>query len=135
MNTPSHDWHHLVHFGLRGHAAHARSLRIERLLQRWGWLIPSVLLILGLFASWPAHAEPGNAPDTKGHFVLVVGGSAKTPIGYGYGISLQNFTRIQPFIIVGFQSFKLCVGAGKELQARLNTDGYTLDFACVATGR
>ena len=87
----------------------------------------------------PAHAEPGNAADVKGKFILVVGGTGTGFIPYGtppFNDGKGDIQyRIQPFTIPGFTSFKLCVGAGRELQARLNSDGYILDFACVATGR
>jgi hypothetical protein len=89
-----------------------------------------------LLCSTCVWAEPGNAPDVRGRFVLVVGGTAtgKFPGGsWGYKYDIEY--RIAPVVIGVFDSFKLCTGAGRELQARLNTDGYVLDFACVAEGR
>lgn len=91
------------------------------------------LVILGCMAyCHGAHAEPTNAPDTKGHFVLVIGGTAtwNKP-----GNSSLAIYRIQPFIVPGFLSFHQCRSAGMELQARLNSDGYTLDFSCIATSK
>lgn len=94
--------------------------------------LPLLLLVL----TAPVQAEPGNAPDTKGRFVLVVAGTATDTIfSDGWTVAHNEQHRIQPFTIPGFTSFYACRGAGLELQARLNTDGYTLDFACIATGR
>lgn len=95
-----------------------------------------ICLALGLTGAIQANSEPSNAPDTRGRFVLVLGGTAtgklpSGPMGFPFGMEY----RIPPAVIGVFDSFKLCVGAGKELQARFNTDGYTLDFACVAEGR
>jgi hypothetical protein len=132
MNAPYHNWHNLRHYGLRGHAEHAREMRQRRFMVRAGWLLMIALALAS--ASRCAHAyEPGNAPDVRGHFVLVVGGTSILD-GYAQGSPVQRHW-LQPFIIPGFTSFKLCVGAGKELQARLNSDGYTLDFSCIATGK
>ena len=88
------------------------------------------------------HAEPRNAPDVKGKFTLIVAGtkySDYTP-GVCSPATCDHWfhgrqDRIEPFQIPGFDSFYRCRAAGMELQARFNTDGYTLDFVCALTGK
>lgn len=101
-------------------------------------LMPSLLLglLLGVIASWPAGAEPTNAPDVRGKFVLVVGGWGKFPaFASGTDILVPQGEaprwNLQPFTLGPFVSFKFCTSAGQQIQARLNSDGYTLDFVCV----
>lgn len=105
-------------------------------MRGWAWwekAVIALVVVLLLIAAHAARAEPGNAPDVKGRFTLVGAGSMHACNNCGYSKDLLvNFA---PFVVPGFLSFKLCVAAGRELQARLGTDGYVLDFACVATGR
>lgn len=134
MNIYPHDLHRLQHYGLRGHAKHARELRQRRWAPRAGALIIMGFFLMG--ASRCAHAyEPSNAADVKGKFTLMVAGSVKQPIGYGYGIRDDLLSRLQLTMIPGFSSYHLCRAAGMELQARFNTDGYTLDFVCLLEGK
>lgn len=121
---------------------------MRTVLVYFGWLLVMGLIVLGLMASCsPAHAA-GNAADVRGRFVLVLGGTAhNTKASCNPFLDRDDVTscmntpwthyemRVQPVVVGVFDSFKLCTGAGRELQARLNTDGYTLDFACVAEGR
>ena len=128
MNT-THDFHRLSACGFKGLDRIARERRHQRNMERLGFWLTVFFLVLGVIASWPAGAEPTNAPDVRGHFVLVVGGSIKSPM------NAEFWNRIQPFTVTGFTSFYKCRGAGEELQARFNSDGYVLDFVCVATSR
>jgi hypothetical protein len=104
-----------------------------------GYLIVAALAVLMVKGCvGDAHAEPTNAPDTRGHFVLVVGGTANDIDSCGAVCSddtQKAQRRIQPFTVSGFTSFHMCRGAGVELQARLNHDGYVLDFVCVAVSK
>lgn len=124
--TTTHDFHRLSLCGLKGLDRIARDRRRQRNLERLGFWLTVFFLILGVIASWPAGAEPTNAPDVRGHFVLVVGGTAT--VG-------QVQSRIQPFTLGPFVSFKYCTSAGQQIQARLNSDGYTLDFVCVPVSK
>lgn len=98
----------------------------------------AIILAAWLMSPQTAWCEPENAKDVKGNFTLVVAGTATNEQAFGTSMTMHVFEvhqRIQPFTITGFKSFQACVGAGKELQARLNTDGYTLDFSCIGVSK
>lgn len=135
--TTTHDYHRLSLCGLKGLDRIARDRRRQRNLERLGFWLTVFFLILGVIASWPVGAEPTNAPDVRGHFVLVVGGSISgtTDANNSYKV-FRNFRyQIQPFTLGPFVSFKYCTSAGQQIQARLNSDGYTLDFVCVPVSK
>lgn len=94
-----------------------------------------LLLVLLLSATQAARAEAQNAKDVRGRFVLVVFGAAayRPPLA----ISFTGTGRYHlPLTVIGtFDSFEFCTSAGRELQARANNGGYTLDFSCLAEGR
>ena len=52
------------------------------------------------------------------------------PDGYRRALVQQPLT-----VIPGFDSFYRCRGAGMEMQARLRSDGYVVDFACLLQGK
>lgn len=82
------------------------------------------------------HAEPRNAPDVRGKFTLIVGGHGRyTLSGEDLIEPREGPYNIPLTVIPGFDSFYRCRAAGMELQARFNTDGYTLDFVCALTGK
>ena len=138
MNTYPHEIHRLAHNGFKGLDRIDRARLRNRNMERLGCALFWLFVVLCLIAAWPAHAEPTNAPDVRGNFVLVVGGSwhYSQPLGtYNAAGTETSLIQIQPFTVPGFKSYHLCRGAGEELQARFNTDGYTLDFVCLAVSK
>ena len=120
-----------------------------RPLKSWAWKV-SVSMMLCACILPGLHAEPKNAPDVKGKFTLVVSSTVRQPMGERSecatdwcrehsGLPPDGFYRVfvqQPLVVIpGFDSFYRCRAAGMELQARFNTDGYTLDFVCALTGK
>lgn len=79
-----------------------------------------------------ALAEPSNAPDVRGRFTLVV---SERAIGTGNPHPSYEDAMLPLTVIPGFDSFYRCRAAGMELQARMRSDGYVLDFSCLLQGK